>query len=98
MQGIWTTTEFILLPGDLHVKRLVCMYKSGASDLKPLTMLAGIQSQFRFTFPWDNPLALMTKVCNIFSKMSQLLALCHLLAGTSGLWNIYLFFRFDYPI
>jgi len=42
MQGVWTGTEVILLAGGLQVKRLVCMYENGASDLKPLTMLAGI--------------------------------------------------------
>lgn len=44
MQGIWTATEVILLAGGVQVKRLVCMYENAASDLKPLMVLAGIQS------------------------------------------------------
>lgn len=61
MQCIWTAADVILLAGGLQVKRLVCRYENGASDLKPLTTLAGIWIQFRFLFLWDNPLALMTK-------------------------------------
>lgn len=86
MHGIWPASEVTFLAGGFRVKRLVCVYENRASDLKLLMMLTGTWSQFRFPFLWENPLALMTKV----SKMSQILfALLCLLAGTSGLWDLF---------